>query len=289
MQNEYRRIWQSALVLNNCDNLFDSTVQELSVYFRKTENEIKEIMDNAKQLFAQSWKDSRIDTKDEEAILKFYNSTELEIFELAKWHTLTEGDGPLYYVKVLQFIKDKGCCNYLDYGSGIGSGAILFARHAFDVAIADISKPLLEFASYRCKRRDIEVTIINLTEIEPPSNRYDFITCFDVLEHSPRPMKLILKLNCFLKNGGFLFINCPFYEMEDHPMHISTSWRIQKYFRYYGFKFCHSIASDYGLQIVLKKVTMSKARKYIYLLIDLLIPLRVYKLLKINPPYMNIF
>jgi hypothetical protein len=51
----------------------------------------------------------------------------------------------------LHFARQYGCQCYLDFGSGVGSGGILFARHGFEVTLADISSTLLGFSPWRLR------------------------------------------------------------------------------------------------------------------------------------------
>ena len=62
------------------------------------------------------------------------------MYELMWWHTLVDDNSPLAYVTALQF-GPAARVSYLpvDFGAGVGSGGILFARHGFAVTLADIS------------------------------------------------------------------------------------------------------------------------------------------------------
>ena len=77
---------------------------------------------------------------DRASIEQFYDTSLAHLFELIWWHTLTEDRTPLAYVLALDFARRHPGRRYLDFGAGIGSGALLFARHGFDVALADISR-----------------------------------------------------------------------------------------------------------------------------------------------------
>src|SRR5216684_3944815 len=64
---------------------------------------------------------------------KYYDAADEYIEELMWWHTLADDISPLAYVVALEFASSVGCKACLDFGSGVGSGALLFRRHSFDV------------------------------------------------------------------------------------------------------------------------------------------------------------
>lgn len=55
----------------------------------------------------------------------------------------------LAYVLGLDIAKSHHVQRCLDFGSGVGSGALLFIRADFEMTLADISATLLDFA--RCE------------------------------------------------------------------------------------------------------------------------------------------
>ncbi len=65
------------------------------------------------------------------------------------WHTLADDISPLAYVVALEFASSVGCKACLDFGSGVGSGALLFRRHSFDVTPRRYQSIMLSFCKYR--------------------------------------------------------------------------------------------------------------------------------------------
>ena len=72
--------------------------------------------------------------------------------------------------------------SYLDFGSGISSGPILFARYGMDVASADISSSLLAFSAWRFQKRDLHARLIDLKHQSLPHNTFALVTAMDVFE-----------------------------------------------------------------------------------------------------------
>jgi 16S rRNA G1207 methylase RsmC len=69
------------------------------------------------------------------------------LYELMWWHTLGEDVSPLAYVLALRLAQQDGCQSFLDFGAGVGSGGILFARHGLQAALVDVSSSLLHFSA----------------------------------------------------------------------------------------------------------------------------------------------
>src|SRR2546428_3860327 len=98
------------------------------------------------------------------------------------WHTWSANASPLSYVAALHFARSQGGRRYLDFGAGMGSGSILFARHGFDVTLADISSTLLRFSAWRLDLRRLPATYVDLKTAELPAGAFDLVTAMDVFE-----------------------------------------------------------------------------------------------------------
>jgi len=123
-----------------------------------------------------------------DSIERFYDESQSTIYELMWWHTLTEDASPLSYVTALHFARRHGGRRYLDFGAGVGSGSILFARHGFDVTLADISSTLLRFSAWRLDQRRLPATYVDLKTAELPAGAFDLVTAMDVFEHLVDPV-----------------------------------------------------------------------------------------------------
>jgi 2-polyprenyl-3-methyl-5-hydroxy-6-metoxy-1,4-benzoquinol methylase len=136
------------------------------------------------------------------------------------WHTLSEDSTPLAYVTALQFAQQHSCQRYLDFGAGVGSGGILFARHGFGVTLADISSPLLHFSQWRLKQRQLPAQCLDLKTGALPRHAFDIVTAMDVFEHLVDPVETLAQLHQALQPGGFLFARLAAEVDEDRPQHI---------------------------------------------------------------------
>ena len=168
--------------------------------------------------FREEWLRTVDNPRDQATLTRFYNLSDTELFELIEWHA---NDAIHYRTLVLRdFAGGRPGRNYLDYGSGIGNDALVFADAGFDVTLADISDCLLAFAAWRCRRRGFTVRTIDLKRQSLPPDRFNVVLCFDVLEHIPKPLNVVRNIRAALRASGLLLVHAPFGDDPVHPMHV---------------------------------------------------------------------
>lgn len=215
-----RGVWADALRLEGYDDLLESLLAELGQYVGCDDRE--QIANRCRGAVAdlkRHWED-RVDRHRRASVEQFYDESQATIYELMWWHTLSDDLSPLAYVVALEYAKRHRCQSCLDFGAGVGSGVILFARHGFDVAAADIASPLRNFCRWRLARRGLAATEFALQSGRLPRERFDMITAMDVFEHLADPVETVEHLWDALRPGGFLFARFGCEPDEDHPMHI---------------------------------------------------------------------
>lgn len=102
--------------------------------------------------------------------------------------------------------KAKG--RVLDYGGGIGALSIMLAQAGIkDITYLDVPGKTFEFAKWRFKRRGLDITAIEGSELKDKlSGLYDTIFCLDVIKHLLNPLLHTKRLADHLTSGGKLFI-----------------------------------------------------------------------------------
>src|SRR5437588_2486996 len=87
--------------------------------------------------FRDEWVRTVDDPKDPDALKRFYNRSDAELFDLLEWHA----SDPIHYRTLI--LRDLALTRpgrtFLDFGSGIGNDALAFADAGFEVTLADIS------------------------------------------------------------------------------------------------------------------------------------------------------
>jgi 2-polyprenyl-3-methyl-5-hydroxy-6-metoxy-1,4-benzoquinol methylase len=217
---EYRKIWSDALRLDGYHDLQLSLVRELELYMECEDSaEIELRCNRAAENLAKEWRE-KVNPADRKSVESFYNETQWEIYELMWWHTLSDDLSPLSYVTALHFALRQGCHSCLDFGAGVGSGSLLFARHGQEVALADISSPLLEFSQWRFQSRGLPGEFFDLKTRALPTESFDIVTAMDVFEHLADPVEAVENLWNVVKRGGFLFGRFHAEPDDDRPVHI---------------------------------------------------------------------
>jgi SAM-dependent methyltransferase len=216
---------------------------ELSEYFGSPVWEIETQLADATARFTDEWRQRITDPTDEREVTRFYNESKTELFDLARWHA----EDTIHYRTLVcaDIAARRPGRAYLDYGSGIGSDALVFASAGFDVTLADISSPLLAFAKWRCERRGFRVQTVDLKRESPPPARFDAVVCFDVLEHIHRPLRTLDRIQRAMRPGALLFLHAPFGEDPDRPMHVVHTDVITPRMRTVGFNWRGELESDF--------------------------------------------
>lgn len=112
----------------------------------------------------------------------------------------------------------------LDVGAGTGANLLEFGKLGKAVG-ADISERAVEF----CRRRGIKDIYCASAESLPFSGgNFDIITCLDVLEHVPDPVKILLELKRVLKDSGRMIIMVPAFKML-WSQHDEASCHLRRY------------------------------------------------------------
>jgi 2-polyprenyl-3-methyl-5-hydroxy-6-metoxy-1,4-benzoquinol methylase len=217
---EYRQMWQDALLLDGQPDLQESLLSELGLYTRCSDlAEIERLCTHAVAMLKQEWQ-ATVTSDERQSIERFYDESRTTMYELMWWHSLRDDASPLAYVTALHFGRQHGCRRYLDFGAGVGSGGILFARHGFDVTLADISSTLLQFTSWRLERRNLPATYVDLKTRSLSRHSFDLVTAMDVFEHLVDPPSTVEQLSGALKPGGLLFARIAAEPDADRPQHI---------------------------------------------------------------------
>ena len=223
--DEYRSTWKQALLLPGHEDLQESLLSELGKYFACDDlGEIRRRCNDAVTATKREW-ERTVDPKHAESIEQFYDHTQSYLYDLMWWHSLCDDDSPLACVTALHFAQRHGCRKCLDFGAGVGSGAILFAFNEIETSLADVNAALLRFSEWRFGIRSLGVResggqFLNLRISRLPKGAFDIVTAMDVFEHLVDPVKIVNELSEALRPGGFLFGRFHAEIDEDRPQHI---------------------------------------------------------------------
>jgi 2-polyprenyl-3-methyl-5-hydroxy-6-metoxy-1,4-benzoquinol methylase len=223
--DQFAAIWTRALQLPGPYDLVSSTLHELSRWRGIDDLAIvRRHCEDATRSLKVHW-EGTVPEVDACHVEKFYDAADGYIEELMWWHTLADDNSPLAYVAAMEFALSADCKSYLDFGSGVGSGALLFRRHGFNVTLADISGLMLSFCKYRFEARGCDARFIDLKKSTLPAAAFDFITAMDVFEHLVDPVGAVDSLAVCLKPGGYIFGRFACEVDLERPQHIVRDFR----------------------------------------------------------------
>ena len=226
-----------------CGEVQAELEEETAEYFGVSAADVRARIAAAKDQFKREWQQQVKNPLDEREIVRFYNESESELFELVGWHATD----PIHFrtLMCLDVVQRHRVRTVLDFGSGIGSDAIVFADAGYPVTLADVSDPLRSFAQWRCARRGFTVESIDLKTETLPAAAFDAVICFDVLEHIPRPMRTLETISRSMRPGGLLFVHAPFGADPDRPMHVVHTDPISSRMRTVGFTWRGDLETDF--------------------------------------------
>jgi len=233
---ELQELWLDAVRLPEVSDPRESCLVELSEYTGESrdviEQRCKRAVDEQRELWYQR------DRSDESSLTDFYNECDAYLYELLWWHALQQGAAPAWNARLLDIAENFGCRDYLDFGGGIGTNAILLGRAGLNVTVADVSDILQSCAKWRLQKRGIDATLIDLKAEQPQPESYDLISAIDVLEHVADPLATLTQLQRSLKPGGILVFDLIAGDADpDRPFHLLRSkFPIRSEIRGLGFR-----------------------------------------------------
>jgi SAM-dependent methyltransferase len=163
------------------------------------------------------------DRSSEAGLRDFYLTTQSWAFDLM-WYAYLQAEGYVISasVQALRAIPGSGQGrDHLDFGSGAGFTSQLFARAGYQVTLADVSTPLLDFARHRLSRRGEAAKYIDLNDEQLDLGRYDVITALDALTQVPDLADVAASLHRALRPGGWLITN-----FDVRPPSPENAWHL---------------------------------------------------------------
>ena len=144
------------------------------------------------------------------ALERFYQESDAFLFESTVWNTCKAKQNMRKFISNRLSRLDRTNQKMLCFGDGLGFDSAHFGCQGHRVRYFDPSKKCSRFAKAVFQDNQLEIKTLNsLGQIQPGS--MDVIVCLDVLEHIFNPIEFVKKFSDWLKPGGLLFVNSPFW------------------------------------------------------------------------------
>lgn len=180
--------------------------EDLAQFYRLTPDQVVHRCLHWEDDSVEEWRAASPDAPD--GLVRFYDSVISWSFDLL-WYSYLQTAGfanPKHVIVADQLGHPDTGARLLDFGSGIGVTAQLFAALGYDVTLADVSTPLLAFAQWRLEQRGVKATYQHLPAELPPAH-YDLITALDTFAHVPDASQTARQLYQATRPGGYLATN----------------------------------------------------------------------------------
>lgn len=148
---------------------------------------------------------------------KNLDKNELDHFEsqAEKWWDPKGPMQPLHHLNPvrLQFITDRcliNSLNIVDIGCGGGILTESLAKRGANAVGIDASLKLINVAKLHAEQNNLKISYENIlaeSYAENNQNRFDIVTCMELIEHVPYPKSLIQACAKLLKPGGLVFFS----------------------------------------------------------------------------------
>jgi 2-polyprenyl-3-methyl-5-hydroxy-6-metoxy-1,4-benzoquinol methylase len=183
-------------------------IADLGEYYDLTDDEVVRRCVHWEEWSTEEWQAGERATDDQ--IAEFYRTTRSWSFDLL-WFAYLQAEMYAYPVSAALATvlaeSGSGGGRHLDFGSGVGVTSQMFGRLGYESEMADIATSMLDFASFRHRRRDEAVRAIDLNHESLPTARYDVVTAIDTLVHIPDVERVLRRLHAAIVPGGRLFAN----------------------------------------------------------------------------------
>lgn len=164
------------------------------------------------------WQAGQRDTQ--EGILDFYRSARSWTFDLL-WYAFLQASGHAYPTSAVIACDLQGTPGrLLDFGAGVGVTGQMFAALGYEVVLADVATPLMEFTRFRLERRGQSLPQVD-TSRDWPGGPFEVITAIDTLAHVPDFAATVERLRALLVPGGLLYAN-----IDARPRSPENAWHL---------------------------------------------------------------
>jgi SAM-dependent methyltransferase len=181
-------------------------IQELLDYSKLPEDEVRYMAANSQEITAKKWAEA--DRSTPEGLRAFYSSVTNWVFGTLSYHARqTTQPHPILPVDAAVAVANRKPGEHLDFGAGVATASLLFARLGWRSTASDVAPPLLDFARWRFAKNGLDFRVIDLNSEKIPADTYDLITAFNTMAHVDNAAASLRDLHAALRPGGLLIFD----------------------------------------------------------------------------------
>ncbi|MFZ2455272.1 MAG: class I SAM-dependent methyltransferase [Candidatus Altiarchaeia archaeon] len=151
-----------------------------------------------------------------------------DMYTAEERHWWFKGRRTMYLSVLNRFFRSCKDLDILDFGCGTGRNIEELRKYG-KVTGVDISQD----SYYLCKKRGLDIRLVDILKDDAKdilNDRFDLITCFDVLEHLQDAGKTVGRLGDFLTDGGYILATVPAHPFlwSNHDVILQHKRRYEK-------------------------------------------------------------
>lgn len=204
--DEAKKAWSEILTHGRSMTPSEAVIADLVEYSGLPIEEVRALAASSQAISEQKWDSA--DRSTPEGLRDFYRSVSNWVFGTLNYHARqAESQGYPLPVQVAAALAGTPPGDHLDFGAGVATASLLFARLGWRPTISDVSPPLLEFARWRCAQHGVRARFIDLNDEGLGEAQYDLITAFNTFAHIPDIGSTLSSLRRALRPGGLLIFD----------------------------------------------------------------------------------
>ena len=133
----------------------------------------------------------------------FKDYSERELFLYYRWSL-----GWIRFLDKYLPLKDGSGKSALEIGCSIGAFSKILKERGFEITATDVSSYIINKA--KKIQKDIDFRVLDIEKGSDLRDKYDYIFCFETIEHLKNPAKGLTNMKSALRKGGVIVISTPF-------------------------------------------------------------------------------
>jgi 2-polyprenyl-3-methyl-5-hydroxy-6-metoxy-1,4-benzoquinol methylase len=228
----FRIRFYKLIKLNKKLNLNDDRRVEVMSYCKIPEETLDRLLGEVKES-AQSNNKTVLDLSDDKELMNRYvqGAERQAISHMLRYTRYDKSMELVYYFNQKYKNNDRKQIKVLDYGCGVADYALSFGVYGYHITLSDIEGGAIEFAKWRCKKRNLEYGFIpvNASNMYPEFGQQDIIVAGEVLEHIREPLRTVRAFYNALPSGGYLWVSdYPYREKRIGGGHLKEAFDARK-------------------------------------------------------------